>query len=76
VECPVTVIFQVLTLPQLWVKFAVPQKEERLNDIKMDLEEVGYKGVDWIHLTQNKSVVGSCEHGNEPSGLIKKRRIF
>jgi hypothetical protein len=35
-------------------------------DIKIDLRETGLKSVDWIYLA-----VGSCEHGNEPSGSIK-----
>jgi len=30
----------------------------------MDLQEVGYGGVDWI-------VADTCECGNEPSGSIK-----
>ena len=28
-------------------------------------------GMDWIHLAQDRDVVGSCERGNEPSGFIK-----
>jgi len=36
--------------------------------IRVDLGEIGWEGVDWIHLGQ----VGTCcEHGNEPSGSIK-----
>jgi hypothetical protein len=27
--------------------------------------------MDWIDLPQDRSVEGSCEHGNEPSGSIK-----
>jgi hypothetical protein len=29
--------------------------------------------MDWIHMAQDREepVVGSCEHGNEPSGSIK-----
>jgi hypothetical protein len=38
----------------------------------MDLREIGFGDVDWIHLAQDKvQVAGSCEHGNEPSGSIK-----
>jgi hypothetical protein len=33
----------------------------------MDLREIGRKGVDWIHLAQDRgSVAGSCKQGNEP----------
>jgi hypothetical protein len=32
----------------------------------MDLSEIGWEGVDWMHLAQ-----GSCEHGNDPLGSIK-----
>jgi hypothetical protein len=37
----------------------------------MDLREVVWEGEDWIHLAQDRPVVGPCEHGNEPSGSIK-----
>jgi hypothetical protein len=36
----------------------------------MDLREMGWQGVDWIHLAQ-APVAGYCEHGSEPSGCIK-----
>jgi hypothetical protein len=32
-------------------------------NIKMDLEEIGWGGMDWIDLAQE----GSFEHSNEPS---------
>jgi hypothetical protein len=32
----------------------------------MYFREMGWEGVNWMHL-----VVGSCEHGNETSGSIK-----
>jgi len=38
------------------------------NNIRMDLREIGWKGVDWIHLAQNRD---SCEHGNESLSSIK-----
>jgi hypothetical protein len=34
-----------------------------VDNIKMVLREIGWDGMD--------SMEGSCEHGNEPSGLIK-----
>jgi len=38
------------------------------DNIKMDLQEVGCRGMDWIELAQGR---GTCECGNEPSGSIK-----
>jgi hypothetical protein len=39
----------------------------------MDLTETEWDGVDWIHLAQDTGpVTGSCEHGNESSGSIKR----
>jgi hypothetical protein len=37
------------------------------NNMKMDLQEVGWRGLDWIYVEQ---LVGSCNHSNEPSGSI------
>jgi hypothetical protein len=34
-------------------------------NIKMDLREIGWDGMDWIDLAQDS------EHGNEPPGSIK-----
>jgi hypothetical protein len=39
-----------------------------IDNIKMDLLEIGLSVVDWIGLAQ---VERSCELGNEPSGSIK-----
>jgi hypothetical protein len=42
------------------------------NNIRMDLREVGWDGVDWIDLAQDRDQWGSsCEHGNEPPNSIK-----
>jgi hypothetical protein len=38
-----------------------------VDNIKMDLGELGWDGMDWIDLAQE----GSCEHGNELSGSLK-----
>jgi hypothetical protein len=39
----------------------------------MDIKEIGYKWLDWIHLAQDRGfVVGSCGHGNEPSRSINR----
>jgi hypothetical protein len=40
------------------------------DNIKMDLEEVGYGVMDWIELAQGQ-VADTCECGNEPSGYTK-----
>jgi hypothetical protein len=43
-----------------------------VDNIKMDLRDIGWNGMDWIDLVQDRDPVGgSCEHGNEPSGSIK-----
>jgi hypothetical protein len=38
------------------------------DNIRMDIKEIRWEGMDWIHLCQDR---GCCEHGNEPSGYIK-----
>jgi hypothetical protein len=43
-------------------------KRTWVDNIKMDLREIGWDGMDWIDLAQDR---GSCERGNEPSGSIK-----
>jgi len=43
----------------------------RWENIKMDLQEVGCRGIDWIELAQDRQVASTCECGNEPSGSIK-----
>jgi hypothetical protein len=38
-----------------------------VDNIKLDLREIGWDGMDWIDLPLEVS----CEHDNEPSGSIK-----
>jgi hypothetical protein len=35
--------------------------------IKIDLREIGWEGVEWVHLAEDGLVVGFCEHCDEPS---------
>jgi hypothetical protein len=42
------------------------------NNIKMDLRERGWGGMDWIDLAQE----GPCEHGNETSGSINVGKLL
>jgi hypothetical protein len=41
------------------------------NNIRMDLRDIGWGGMEWIDLAQDRAMEGSCEHGNEPPGSIK-----
>ena len=41
------------------------------DNIKMYLQEVGCKGMDFIDLAQDRDRWGTCEYGNEPSRSIK-----
>ena len=44
------------------------------DNIKMDLQEVGREGMDWIYLTQGQ-VAGACECGNETLSSINVWKI-
>jgi hypothetical protein len=47
------------------------------NNIKMDLREIGIDGANWIRLAQGRvQWRGFCEHGDEPSGSIRKQDFF
>jgi hypothetical protein len=37
-----------------------------VSNIKMGIREIGWNGMDWMNLAQDRTVEGSCEHGNEP----------
>jgi hypothetical protein len=42
-----------------------------VDNIKMNLRDIGWDGMDWIDLAQNRDHWKIYEHGNEPSGSIK-----
>jgi hypothetical protein len=43
----------------------------------MDLRKIGWSGMDWIALAQDRvPVEGSREHGNEPSGSVICWKVF
>jgi hypothetical protein len=42
-----------------------------IDNIRIDLQEVGCGYMDWIGLTQDRQVADACECGNEPSGSVK-----
>jgi hypothetical protein len=49
-----------------------------LDNIKIDLREIGWGDIDWIHVAQDRDQwrEGSSEHGNEPSVSIKYWEIL
>jgi hypothetical protein len=53
-------------------KYVRPRRRWEDN-IKMDLQEVGWGDMDWIDMAEDRDRWrGSCECGNEPSGFIKR----
>jgi hypothetical protein len=43
----------------------------------LDLSEIRFESVDWIHMTQGRGpVAGFCEHANEPFVSIKDGEFF
>jgi hypothetical protein len=42
-----------------------------VDNIKMDLREIGCDVMDWIDLAQVRDQWSCCEHGNETTGSIK-----
>jgi hypothetical protein len=54
------------------------RRKHRWEDsIKLDLQEVGCGGMDWIELAQHgDKVAGTCDCGNEPSVSVKCGELF
>jgi hypothetical protein len=47
------------------------------DNIKITLREIGWEGVEWIHLAQDRDQWrDSCQRGNEPSGSTKGREFL
>jgi hypothetical protein len=46
------------------------------DNIRMNLRETGWEGVDWIHLAQDRPVASPCEHRNELLASIKGREFL
>jgi hypothetical protein len=43
-----------------------------VDNIKMDLREIGWDGIDWMNLAQDREEWGALVlNGNEPSGYTK-----
>jgi len=42
-----------------------------VDNIRLDLQDVGCGCMDWIGLAQDRHVADACECGNEPSGSVK-----
>ena len=42
-----------------------------VDNIRMDLQEVGCGYMDWTGLAQDRQLAYACECGNEPSGSVK-----
>jgi hypothetical protein len=42
-----------------------------VDNIKIDVREIGWDGMDWIDLAEDRDQWRACEHSNEPLGSIK-----
>jgi len=52
-------------------------ENKELGDITVDLQEVGFGGMDWIELALDRGqLVSTCECGKKPSGYIKCREFL
>jgi hypothetical protein len=46
------------------------------DNIEMDLKEIVWEDMDWIHLAQNSVQWWVCEHSNEHSCSIKYKELL
>jgi hypothetical protein len=46
------------------------------DNIRMDLRETGWEGMEWMHLAQVETSGGLCEYGNVPSDSIKGKEFL
>jgi hypothetical protein len=44
--------------------------------VKMDLWEIGWEDVDWMHLAEDRDHGKPCVYGNESSAFIKGREFL
>jgi len=64
--------------PKEWSPVGGPRLRWKEN-IEMDLQEVGWRSMDWIDVAQDmdsRGGGGSCECINEPLGSIKCRELL
>jgi hypothetical protein len=41
------------------------------DNIRVDIREIVWEGVDWIRLAKDRDQCGPCEHSNETSGSLE-----
>jgi len=59
-----------------WREETIRRPRRRWDNMRIDIWEIGWKGVDWIHLAQDRNQwVCSCEHGNENPGFTKGKEF-
>jgi hypothetical protein len=51
-----------------WERPRRRRRHRREDNIRMDLTEIEWEGVDWIHLAQDRDLWWTREYGNGPSG--------
>jgi hypothetical protein len=59
--------YRILVAKPEWKRPLGRPRRRLVDNLKMDLRERGWDGMDWIDVAQE----GSCKHGNEASGSIK-----